>query len=140
MNRWGPKPLTNRKNPGDRMSAKSGWLGRLRFHVRNLIATRTTRICFSLAMWLRIKRRRRRRSDPSWKESWWVLERRYSKLAKMYSKLELRYLKTRGELRRLKNGACGTKVVRQMRGNQSTVDNIYPDDRLSGENNALGPG
>ena len=81
----------------------TGLLRAIRFHVRNFMSSRTTRICFSLAMWLRIKRRRRRRSDPNWKESWRVLERRYSRLARRYSKLELRYLAHRNRARRDRN-------------------------------------
>ena len=61
------------------------------------------RICFSLAMWLRIRKRRRKKTDPDWKESWRVLVRRYSRLARRYSKLELRYLAHRNRARRDRN-------------------------------------
>lgn len=76
------------------------------FKARNFIAGRIHRIGFNIALWFRVQVRRRKAAaiDPVWKESWWCLERRYTMLAKKYTKLELKYLHQKDEIRRLRNG------------------------------------
>ena len=76
----------------------------LKFKVRNFISGRVHKWGFNMALWLRVQSRRRKAAamDPVWKESWWCLEKRYTKLAKKFSKLELRYMKTRDELRKMR--------------------------------------
>ena len=72
--------------------------------VKNFIAGRMHRIAFYTSLWLTVKARRRMAAkyDPVWKDSWWCLERRYTKLAKRHFKLELKYLKVKDEIKRLK--------------------------------------
>lgn len=82
-------------------------LRKLGFKVRNFIAGRIHRIGFNTTLWFRVQARRRKAAamDPVWKESWWCLEKRYTRMAKKYCRLELRYMKIRDELRKLrKNG------------------------------------
>ena len=79
---------------------------KLGFKVRNLIAGRVHRIGFNVSLWFRVQARRRRAAaiDPLWKETWWCLERRYTMLAKKHTKLELKYLKQKDTIRKLRNG------------------------------------
>lgn len=82
-----------------------------RFHIRNYISGRLHRWSFNTALWFRVQARRRKAAamDPVWKESWWCLEKRYTKMAKEYCRLELRYMKVRDELRKLrKHEQAGT--------------------------------
>lgn len=81
-------------------------LSKIAFNVRNFIAGRIHRIRFNTALWLRVQARRRKAAaiDPVWKESWWCLERRYSMLAKKHTKLELKYLKQKDIIRKLRHG------------------------------------
>jgi len=92
------------KHPGAGRLKPERWR-RLRFKVRNFVAGRVHRLKFDAALWVKVQARRRKAAkyDPVWKESWWCLEKRYTKLAKKYCKLELRYLKVRDELRRVRN-------------------------------------
>ena len=64
------------------------------FKMRNFLSGRFYKFVTRMAMRWEIRKRRKlsAKYDPVWKESWWVLERRYSKLAKRFSKLELKYL------------------------------------------------
>ncbi len=80
-------------------------LNRMLFKAKNFIAGRIHRIGFNTALWFRVQARRRKAAatDPVWKESWWCLERRYTMLAKRFAKLELKYLKQKDEIRRIKN-------------------------------------
>jgi len=57
---------------------------------------------------IRKRRKLSAKYDPVWKESWWVLERRYSRLGKRFSKLELKYLETKRELRKLRENGKAT--------------------------------
>ena len=81
-------------------------LRKILFKARNFIASRVHRIRFNAALWVRVQARRRRAAemDPVWKESWWCLERRYTMLAKQHTKLELKYLKQKDIIRRLRHG------------------------------------
>ena len=90
-------------NPTKKPHKESAWK-RLGFKARNFISGRMHRIGFNTALWFKVKARRRRAAamDPVWKESWWCLERRYTMLAKKFTKLELKYLKQKDEIRRLK--------------------------------------
>ena len=76
----------------------------LKFRARNFISRRLYLAKFNTALWFKVKARRRKAAkyDPVWKESWWCLERRYTKLAKRYFKLELKYIKAKDEIKRLK--------------------------------------
>ena len=98
--------MSRRKHPGVMRLKPERWR-RLKFKVKNFIAVRIHRIGFNVSLWFRVQARRRKAAamDPVWKESWWCLEKRYTKMAKKYCRLELRYLKIRDELRKLrKNG------------------------------------
>ena len=77
---------------------------RVIFKIKNFIAGRVHRVGFNTALWFRVQARRRRAAeiDPVWKESWWCLERRYSMLAKKHTKLELKYLKQKDEIRQMR--------------------------------------
>ena len=81
-------------------------LCRLRNWLDGLFYKFTTRV----AMRWEIRKRRKlsAKYDPVWKESWWVLERRYSRLGKRFSKLELKYLETKRELRKLRENGKAT--------------------------------
>ena len=81
-------------------------LSKILFRIRNFIAGRIHRIGFNTALWFRVQARRRKAAaiDPVWKESWWCLERRYSMLAKKHTKLELKYLKQKDIIRKLRHG------------------------------------
>lgn len=85
---------------------KESKLMKLGFKVRNFIAGRMHRIGFNTSLWFRVQARRRRAAaiDPLWKETWWCLERRYTMLAKKHTKLELKYLKQKDTIRKLRNG------------------------------------
>lgn len=85
---------------------KESKLRKLGFKVRNFIAGRVHRIGFNVSLWFRVQARRRRAAaiDPLWKETWWCLERRYTMLVKRQTKLELKYLKQKEIIRRLRNG------------------------------------
>lgn len=73
--------------------------------LKNFLAGWSYKLTTRAAMRWEMRKRRKLSSkyDPVWKESWWVLERRYSKLAKRFSKLELKYLESKRELRKLRN-------------------------------------
>ena len=92
------------KHPNATRNRKPGWLRMLRFHIRNFISGRYSRCMFNISARLRAMSRWRRasREDPRWKDQWWLLERRYTILAKKYVKLELRYMLARDELRRIR--------------------------------------
>tara|TARA_R100000458_G_scaffold36681_1_gene34125 strand:- start:831 stop:1124 length:294 start_codon:yes stop_codon:yes gene_type:complete len=79
---------------------------RILFKIKNFIAGRIHRIGFNTSLWFRVQTRRRKAAaiDPVWKESWWCLERRYSMLAKKHAKLELKYLKQKDTIRKLRHG------------------------------------
>ena len=82
-------------------------LRKIGIKVRNSISGKMHRIGFNTTLWFRVQARRRKAAamDPVWKESWWCLEKRYTRMAKKYCRLELRYMKIRDELRKLrKNG------------------------------------
>ncbi len=83
---------------------KQSVLRGLGFKVRNFVSGRMHRVGFNTALWLRVQARRRKAAamDPVWRESWWCLEKRYTGLAKKYCRLELRYMKIRDELRKLR--------------------------------------
>ena len=89
--------------PTKKMHKRSLWQN-TRFHVRNYISERLHRWSFNTSLWFRVQARRRKAAamDPLWKESWWCLERRYTKIVKDYCRLELRYMKVRDELRRVR--------------------------------------
>ena len=91
-------------NPTRKPCKQSLWKG-LRFKIKNFVAGRIHRVAFNTALWFKVKARRREAAkyDPVWKESWWCLERRYTKLAKRFTRLELRYLKQKDELRRIRD-------------------------------------
>ena len=93
------------KHPGTMRLRPDRWRS-LRFRVRNFIAGRIHRVKFDTALWFKVKARRRMaaKHDPVWKESWWCLERRYTKLAKRFARLELKYLKQKDIIRRLRDG------------------------------------
>ena len=86
------------------MRRKPSWWRDLKFKVRNFISGRMYRLKFNTALWFRVQTRRRRaaKMDPVWKESWWCLEKRYTKLAKKFTRMELRYMKARDEVRKLR--------------------------------------
>ena len=90
-------------NPTKKPCKQSVWSS-IRFKVKNFIAGRIHRIAFNTSLWIRVQARRRKAAemDPVWKESWWCLERRYTTLAKKYTRLELRYLKQKDLIRRLR--------------------------------------
>ena len=92
------------KHPGMMRLKPYRWR-RFKFKVRNFIAGHIHRIKFNTVLWFKVKSRRRKSAkyDPVWKESWWCLERRYTKLAKKFTRLELKYLKQKDELRRIRN-------------------------------------
>jgi hypothetical protein len=77
----------------------------MKFRIRNFMSGRCRMIRFKVALWLRVRSRLRKsnRLDPRWKESWWLLEKSYTKLAKRHCKLELRYLNQKDELRRFRD-------------------------------------
>ena len=81
-------------------------LPKILFKIRNFIAGRIHRIGFNTSLWFRVQARRRKAAaiDPVWKESWWCLERRYTMLVKKHTKLELKYLKQKDIIRRLRHG------------------------------------
>ena len=85
---------------------KTSLIKAMSFKVRNFIAARMHRVGFNAALWLRVQARRRKAAaiDPVWKESWWCLERRYTMLAKKHTKLELKYLKQKDIIRKLRHG------------------------------------
>tara|TARA_R100000458_G_scaffold33892_1_gene31224 strand:- start:1255 stop:1545 length:291 start_codon:yes stop_codon:yes gene_type:complete len=93
------------KHPGAMRLKPNRWR-ELKFKVRNFIAGRIHRIKFNTVLWFKVKARRRKAAkyDPVWKESWWCLERRYTKLAKKFTRLELKYLKQKDTIRRLRDG------------------------------------
>ena len=97
--------MSRTKHPGAMRLKPERWR-RFKFKVRNFIAGRLYKIKFNTILWIKVKARRRKAAkyDPVWKESWWCLERRYTKLAKKLTKIELKYLKQKDEIRRLKNG------------------------------------
>ena len=92
------------KHPRAERIKPSRWRD-LKFKVRNFISGRYTMCIFNICLWFRIQARRRRdaKMDPRWRESWWVLERRYTKLAKKYCKLELRYMRARDKSMRARS-------------------------------------
>ena len=83
---------------------KQSVLRRMGFKVRNFVSGRMHRTGFNASLWFRVQARRRKAAamDPVWRESWWCLEKRYTGLAKKYCRLELRYMKIRDELRKLR--------------------------------------
>jgi hypothetical protein len=91
------------KHPGAMRLKPNRWRS-FKFRFRNFIAGRIRRIGFNTSLWFKVKARRRKAAkyDPVWKESWWCLERRYTKLGKKFCKLELKYLKAKDEIRRLR--------------------------------------
>ena len=91
-----------RLSPANRAPRKFNKLRWLWFHIRNFVSGRIYRMPSNAKMRCEVKKRRRTaaRRDPVWKESWWVLERRYSKLAKRMTKLELKYLMAKDLLKR----------------------------------------
>ena len=76
------------------------------FKLRNFIAGRVHQVGFNTALWFRVQARRRKAADmdPVWRESWWCLQRRYTMLAKKHTKLELKYLKQKDTIRKLRHG------------------------------------
>ena len=100
--KWGPRPLPRRFTPADRPPPP-----RLRIiwsRIKNFLAGWSYKLTTRAAMRWEIRKRRKQSAkyDPVWKESWWVRERRYSKLAKRLTKLELKYLESKRELRKLR--------------------------------------
>jgi hypothetical protein len=93
------------KHPGAMRLKPERWR-KFRFKVRNFISGRIHRVAFNTALWFRVQARRRKAAsiDPVWKESWWCLERRYTMLAKKYTRLELKYLKQKDIIRKLRHG------------------------------------
>ena len=81
-------------------------LRKILFKIRNFVSGRVHRIGFNTSLWFRVQARRRKAAaiDPVWKESWWCLERRYTMLAKKHTKLELKYLKQKDIIRKLRHG------------------------------------
>ena len=92
-------------NPTKKPCKQSVWK-KISFKVRNFIAGRVHRIGFNAALWVRVQARRRKAADMDlvWKESWWCLQRRYTMLAKKHTKLELKYLKQKDIIRKLRHG------------------------------------
>ena len=97
--------MSRGQHPSEKL-VKEKFLGKLRFNIKNFIAGRIHRIGFNTSLWFRVQTRRRKAAaiDPVWKESWWCLERRYSMLAKKHAKLELKYLKQKDTIRKLRHG------------------------------------
>ena len=96
------------KHPGPMRIKPARWR-RFKHAVKNFIAGRIHRVAFDTALWFKVQARRRNaaKHDPVWKESWWCLERRYTKLAKRYCKLELKYMKARDEIRKIRSARNG---------------------------------
>ena len=88
---------------------KSSWWREFRFNARNFISGRLYKAKFNTILWFKIQARRKKAAkyDPVWKESWWCLERRYTKLAKRHFKLELKYIKAKDEIKGLKKNGRG---------------------------------
>ena len=101
--KWEPRPLTNsrctptQKTPQPKV--RMMWS-----RLRNWLAGWLYKFVARIAMRWEISKRRRvaAKHDPIWKESWWVLERRYSMLAKRFSKLELKYLQAKRDLKKFR--------------------------------------